>query len=153
MKPAVLRPNIASRFLCSIGSRTSACTPLMKARPDSRAYLSSRVTLSSALRTASGRGAFIVVDSPGEEGFEGVSPARDRVAHSAECRDLVGPAPRRDGTPIAECRCAHSASLPTASNARRNQEIRMRQTFKYLAISAAVALACGGAIAQSGTGG
>src|SRR3954467_14681123 len=59
MKPPVFRPNIASRFFCSIGRRTSAWVPLMNARPCSRLYLSSRVTLSSALRTESGRGAFI----------------------------------------------------------------------------------------------
>src|SRR5688572_17254015 len=59
MKPAVLSPPIASRLRCSIGSRTSACTPLMKARPFSRLYLSSSETVSSALRIDSGRGAFI----------------------------------------------------------------------------------------------
>src|SRR5438105_13052781 len=59
MKPAVFKPANASRLRCSIGSRTSACTPLVKARPLSRLYLSSSVTSSSALRMASGRGAFI----------------------------------------------------------------------------------------------
>jgi hypothetical protein len=33
MKPAVFLPASASRWRCSIGSFTSACTPLMKARP------------------------------------------------------------------------------------------------------------------------
>src|SRR5213595_421864 len=61
MKPAVFRPAIASRVRCSIGSRTSACTPLMKARPCSSEYLSSSVTVSRALRTDSGRGAFMGV--------------------------------------------------------------------------------------------
>src|SRR5690606_8561298 len=50
-----------SRRRCSIGSLTSACTPDMKARPWSRLYLSSSVTVSRALRMCSGRGAFIVV--------------------------------------------------------------------------------------------
>src|SRR5437773_12387310 len=59
MKPAVFRPAMASRVRCSIGSRTSACTPLMKARPCPSEYLSSSVTVSRALRTDSGRGAFM----------------------------------------------------------------------------------------------
>ena len=47
------------------GKRTSACVPLMKARPCSSEYLSSRLTVSSALRIDSGSGAFIVQLSPG----------------------------------------------------------------------------------------
>jgi hypothetical protein len=53
----------ASRWRCSMGSFTKACTPLMKARPWSREYLSSSVTVSSALRMCSGKGAFIRVSS------------------------------------------------------------------------------------------
>src|SRR3954470_259577 len=64
MKPAVFRPASASRVRCSIGSRTSACTPLMKARPVSSAYLSSSDTVSRALRMLSGKGAFMGA-SPG----------------------------------------------------------------------------------------
>ncbi len=56
MKPAVLRPAMASRVRCSIGRRTSAWTPLMKARPSSGAYLSSSVTFSRARRMCSSRG-------------------------------------------------------------------------------------------------
>ena len=59
MKPAVFRPAIASRWRCSIGSRTSACTPLMNARPTVSAYLSSSETDSRAWRMASGKGAFM----------------------------------------------------------------------------------------------
>src|SRR6266852_3727315 len=44
MNPAVFRPAARSRTRCSIGRRTSACVPVMKARPDCSAYLSSRVT-------------------------------------------------------------------------------------------------------------
>ena len=59
MNPAVFRPASASRWRCSIGRRTRACTPLMKARPGGKVYLSSSVTLSRALRMASGSGAFM----------------------------------------------------------------------------------------------
>src|SRR4051812_39264837 len=64
MKPAVSRPASASRVRCSIGRRTSACTPLMNARPVSSAYLLSHDTGSRGLRMLSGKGAFMVA-SPG----------------------------------------------------------------------------------------
>ena len=57
----------ASRCRCSIGSRTSACTPLMKARPWSSAYLSSSVTVSSALRMRLGQRCVHRRDSSGRD--------------------------------------------------------------------------------------
>src|SRR6267378_2552360 len=53
MNPAVFRPAARSRTRCSIGRRTSACVPVMKARPDCSVYLSSSVT------SRCGAGAFI----------------------------------------------------------------------------------------------
>src|SRR5262245_32826584 len=50
MKPAVLSPAARSRTRWSIGKRTSAWVPVMKARPEGSAYLSSRLTC----RTRSG---------------------------------------------------------------------------------------------------
>src|SRR5215831_5401470 len=44
MKPAVFRPAARSRIRWSIGRRTKACVPVMKARPDCTVYLSSRLT-------------------------------------------------------------------------------------------------------------
>src|SRR5690606_12977632 len=61
IKPAVFSPAVASRWRCSIGRRTSACTPLMKARPCCKEYLSSSDTVSRAWRTDSGKGAFMGV--------------------------------------------------------------------------------------------
>jgi hypothetical protein len=42
-----------------MGRRTRACTPLMKARPDARLYLSSSEAVSRAWRTDAGSGAFM----------------------------------------------------------------------------------------------
>ena len=52
MKQAVLSPAAMSRWRCIIGRRTSACVPVMKTRPVSRAYLSSSETAASAMRTS-----------------------------------------------------------------------------------------------------
>src|SRR6218665_1091917 len=63
MKPAVFSPASASRWRCSSGRRTSACTPLMNARPAPSVYLSSRLTVAMAWRMDSGRGAFMAVSN------------------------------------------------------------------------------------------
>src|SRR6218665_2892794 len=63
MKPAVFSPASASRWRCSSGRRTSACTPLMNARPAPSVYLSSRLTVAMAWRMDSGRGAFLAVSN------------------------------------------------------------------------------------------
>src|SRR5690242_1506209 len=47
MYPAVRRPSARSRSRCSIGRRTRAWRPVMKTRPSSFVYLSSRLTSAS----------------------------------------------------------------------------------------------------------
>src|SRR5580765_3413252 len=83
MKPAVFRPAARSRMRWSIGRRTKAWVPVMKARPDCRVYLSSRL----ACRTRSG--AFMSLGIlPALLG--GTGPGRQPVAESFAhlCRAL-----------------------------------------------------------------
>ncbi len=83
---------LASRWRCSMGKRTRACTPLMKARPALQGvYLSSSVMLSSARRTWSGKGHRWAVSglffglAPRVAGARQTNRRRSGPAHGAQC--------------------------------------------------------------------